>query len=190
MNLASRFLLVSALVSAASMIGCARGQTLTPNGEGGDGAAGGSGTSNNGGAGGAGATGGTTSDTTSSMSTSHTTTSTTTTTTNTFTNTTTSTFTMSTGTGTLGSACDGTGNCQTCGDCAQADTCVLESTICGIDPECSVDFYGCIQPCADDACIQACVDAYPIGAQEYIDLLSCVICVACTSDCDAAANCM
>ncbi len=190
MNLgsASRFLLVSALVSAASMFGCARGQTLTPNGEGGDGAAGGSGTSNNGGAGGA---GGTTSETTTSMSTSHTTTSTTTTTTtNTFTNTTTSTFTMSTGSGTLGSACDGSGVCQTCSDCAQADTCVLESTLCGIDPECSVDFYGCIQPCADDACIQACIDAYPIGAQEYIDLLSCVICVACTSDCDAAANCM
>ena len=155
MNLGSAsrpFLLFSALVAAASSFGCAQGSTLTPNGGSGEGAAGGSGTSNTGGAGG-------------STDTTVTTTSSTSTTSSTFTNSTTSSTTTFTNTTTsLGGTCDNTGNCQTCATCAQNDTCILETTICVIDPEC-LDFETCVQACAqnDQACIDNCIALYPNG---------------------------
>ena len=95
----------------------------------------------------------------------------------------------STGTAT-GGACDGTGTCKTCADCAASGPCSTQLDACVADQGCN-DFVTCLDPCAtgDTACVDACQSKYPAGASLYLDYASCVVCSACYADCDGAGSC-
>jgi hypothetical protein len=96
-----------------------------------------------------------------------------------------------------GGECDGQGLCQDeldpsigCAACAFDGPCNLEYLLCTSDFECF--FYSdCISFCDpnDSICFSDCEFFYPIGALEYLSLLSCVICDACYDDCGGAQAC-
>lgn len=107
--------------------------------------------------------------------------------------------TTTTGTGTTttssGGCDDGTPStidsqlCSDCIDCSLGGNCSDELAAFQGDPDAQA-FITCIDPCADDACFDACINQYPSAAQAYLDVLSCAICVECPNNCDAATNCM
>jgi len=78
--------------------------------------------------------------------------------------------------------CDGTGDCQTCADCAFTDLCANEVGACVAAPEC-LSYNDCMSGCQDQACVDACAQAYPLGAQLYDALSQCILCDACVDDC-------
>lgn len=76
------------------------------------------------------------------------------------------------------------------GGAVTCDTCVNDSTYgacagaydaCGSSQAC-IDFYTCYSNCADQACVDNCVNSYPQGAQIYVDLIDCV-CTDCAVEC-------
>jgi hypothetical protein len=85
--------------------------------------------------------------------------------------------------------CDGTGDCNTCSACAQAEggPCVDVVIACTGDPECS-GFIDCINVCTDQTCFDQCVATFPNGSQLYAQAFACVICDTCPTDCNAAGS--
>ncbi|MFO0761414.1 MAG: hypothetical protein U0359_33355 [Byssovorax sp.] len=168
-------------ISTLGALGCAHGLNapdLTDDGQnplvGADGTGGSGGSGGSGSATGSGAGGGCGSGT-----------STTTTTTSTTTSTTTTTTTTSTSSG--GGVCDGSGDCGTCGNCAINGACFNETSACFNDPDCS-GLVDCLQTCQDDACANACAESRPAGVDLYMNLITCVLCVACPVDCQGPSS--
>lgn len=155
-------------------------------GSGGSGGAGngGSGGGGNGGSGGAGGTGGGTTSMTTSSTTSTTST-------------------------TMGGQCDNKGTCQDmdndptndCAGCAFAGPCLSKEQACEMDKDCCNamgtmcdpnSFVACLNACAanDSACVKKCQTDHPTGAMLYSDLIVCVVCDNCPTDCAMyAGNC-
>ena len=71
----------------------------------------------------------------------------------------------------------------TCIGCAIVGDCADETAACQGSQEC-IDFVTCIDPCADQACVDACAALYPNGATLYNDVVSCVVCEQCPVSCD------
>ncbi len=89
------------------------------------------------------------------------------------------------------SGCDGSGTCgdstSGCIGCALADNCADEYDFCAATQDC-IDFATCASSCADQSCYDDCASTYSYGASIYNDLLVCVICEECYSDCDGAGS--
>jgi hypothetical protein len=92
--------------------------------------------------------------------------------------------------------CDDTGNCgdpeSGCIGCSLSEDggpCWPSYDACLTSDEC-LGYLDCVQSCApdDEACYQKCAEVYPSGAQQYNDLVVCVICGACYNDCDGFAS--
>ncbi|MEO7330918.1 MAG: hypothetical protein ABI193_20250 [Minicystis sp.] len=90
-------------------------------------------------------------------------------------------------TGSGGGSCDGSGDCNTCGNCAINAQCFPQMNGCISDAECS-GLIDCLSTCQDDVCANACADARPAGMQLYIALITCVLCDACFSDCQGGSS--
>jgi hypothetical protein len=90
-------------------------------------------------------------------------------------------------------ACDDLAVCgdaadpASCLGCALGGDCADELATCQGDQEC-IDFVTCIDPCADQACFDACVTMYPNGATLYNDLVFCAICEQCPISCDGPGS--
>lgn len=101
----------------------------------------------------------------------------------------TTTTTTSVTTGTGPSECDGTGFCGSggdggCVDCALAGLCAGALDEC-LNSQSCLDFSDCINNCGGDpSCGPACAMQVPQGAILYGALIDCVVCFACTVDCD------
>ncbi|HSN96992.1 MAG TPA: hypothetical protein VLS89_01800 [Candidatus Nanopelagicales bacterium] len=94
------------------------------------------------------------------------------------------TTTTSTSTGTPTGFCDGTGDCLSCQDCAlNGGPCSTLWNECLGDASC-VALLECLGNCFDDACIEECFESYPEAQGLYQQLVVCVICDSCYSDCD------
>lgn len=72
-------------------------------------------------------------------------------------------------------------NCDTCVNDSTYGACAGAYDACGSSQSC-IDFYTCYSNCADQACVDNCVNSYPTGAQIYIDLIDCV-CSDCAVEC-------
>jgi hypothetical protein len=75
----------------------------------------------------------------------------------------------------------------TCLGCALEGPCVPEYDACVNSIDC-IDYVTCIDPCFDQACIDACASAYPFGAALYNGLVNCAICVECYFSCDGPGS--
>lgn len=69
-----------------------------------------------------------------------------------------------------------------CGDC-MATSCCSPLQTCDQSFDC-LDFLGCYQNCTDQLCVDACVETYPYGADEYINLDDCLL-NSCSLECGA-----
>ena len=78
------------------------------------------------------------------------------------------------------------GSCEDCQECAFSDACAGAYDTCVGNQDC-VDFANCASEATDQAAYEACIEAYPTGAQLYNDLVICVICEECYVTCDGAA---
>ena len=137
----------------------------------------------------------TTPTTTTTTPTTTTTTPTTTTTTITTTTTTITSTTSSTNTWSGMSSCDNTGNCgdgqnNGCIACSFQSDCAEPYNTCTSGNEC-IDFSNCINNCGGTPdCNDTCAAENPVGAQQYTDLVYCVICWDCYNDCNGiSAGC-
>lgn len=74
-----------------------------------------------------------------------------------------------------------------CGSCAFAGPCAALYSACTMNAEC-VALDGCIGACADQACADQCYVDHATGADDYINMLRCVICDTCPIECDAAGS--
>ena len=91
--------------------------------------------------------------------------------------------------------CDDTGQCSNgmdgCAECAYGPggPCVEPYEVCISSDEC-LALLDCFQSCDenDPQCYQKCADSFPSGAEQYNDLVICVICDACYNDCDGQAS--
>ena len=85
--------------------------------------------------------------------------------------------------------CDGTGDCGTCSGCAQGvgGPCQSAADACLQDADC-VALANCATPCGDQTCIDQCTAQHPNGASLYAAAVTCIICNACPTDCDAASS--
>jgi MYXO-CTERM domain-containing protein len=81
------------------------------------------------------------------------------------------------------SAASGGSTCDVCVNNSAAGACSGAYDACGASQEC-INFYDCLYSCADQACVDACVQSYPTGAQIYVDLIDCV-CTDCSVECSA-----
>lgn len=81
------------------------------------------------------------------------------------------------------SAASGGSTCDVCANNSASGACSGEYNACGSSQEC-IDFYDCLYSCGDQACVDACVQSYPTGAQLYVDLIDC-ICNDCSVECSA-----
>jgi hypothetical protein len=81
-------------------------------------------------------------------------------------------------------------DCQDCQTCAFDSLCMTQYADCQAEPQC-IALDECVSACreGDDACVQACVDANPNGADPLLALLECIFCDACYVTCDGASNC-
>lgn len=87
-----------------------------------------------------------------------------------------------------GGVCDGTFDCSLCADCAWQGDCADELDACINEPEC-LDVDTCVQGCADQLCIDSCVQQYPLGGPLYLAAVECAICDTCPSDCAGSWSC-
>ncbi len=78
--------------------------------------------------------------------------------------------------------------CQSCVDCSINGACFGAYSACENGPEC-FPFVDCISNCGNPGCEQQCQEAFPTGAQQYLDLWICVVCEDCANNCDAQSNC-
>ena len=93
------------------------------------------------------------------------------------------------------SVCDNTGNCGDgetgCIGCSLAEDgpCWPAYEACISSDEC-ITYSDCVNNCPPDdpTCYQKCAEIYALGAQQYNELVSCVICGACYNDCDGQAS--
>jgi hypothetical protein len=88
------------------------------------------------------------------------------------------------------SGCDGSGSCQTCQECAQAEggPCFDEVNACLGDPDCSA-FIDCLNTCGtDQTCVDQCAATFPNGASLYAAAVVCVVCDTCPGDCNGPGS--
>lgn len=94
-------------------------------------------------------------------------------------------------TGTTSSTTTGGGSCPTstleftdpvCGGCV-ATSCCSQLQTCDGSFDC-LDFLACFQDCTDQTCADSCVEIYPFGADEYINLDDCLY-NSCSFECGA-----
>lgn len=86
------------------------------------------------------------------------------------------------------SACD-LGDCDSCVCCAENDQCSNQVVQCEfLDDDCAA-ILCCAAGCAanDTACVQQCIDFYPGGESDFIDLNNCLGC-ACQQTCGVSAS--
>lgn len=81
-----------------------------------------------------------------------------------------------------GQFCDNSGDCNTCGACAEQDMCAYALDACFNNQDCS-NLLDCLQGCPDDQCAFQCFDQFPGAEQPYTELSDCVLCGACPNDC-------
>jgi hypothetical protein len=89
--------------------------------------------------------------------------------------------------GASGSACDGTGNCSGCLNCADGTVCSPEEDACQNDPsgDCPL-LETCIGLCSGDQfCITLCEQTFPGGVQILGIVVQCLAC-SCAQDCPPA----
>ena len=96
----------------------------------------------------------------------------------------------STSSGSPGGQCDASGSCQQCFECAVQADCAGEVDACLNNGECAA-LDQCLYNCQDDACADQCWNAHPGGQAAYDNAMGCVICGACSQDCqqEAAQSC-
>jgi hypothetical protein len=80
-----------------------------------------------------------------------------------------------------GGSCD-IGSCDSCQGCAMEGPCAASIDACFNDTQCNA-LIECMNPCSDDACLQACVDSYPSALPLYNAVGECIYCDACFSTC-------
>lgn len=105
--------------------------------------------------------------------------------------------TNSTGTGPMG--CD-TGEpgdyanndevCNDCITCTQMEDCANEWSAFASEPDAQA-YIDCLTACpdGDTTCFQNCYDTYPEADEALLVALSCSVCSACATNCNAADNC-
>lgn len=81
-----------------------------------------------------------------------------------------------------GSTCDSSLDCGTCADCAIAGVCTPQMNACQTDQDC-LALLDCLSACQDQTCADTCATQYPGGQQTYMNMVTCVLCQACTSSC-------
>ncbi|MEJ7730523.1 MAG: hypothetical protein WKG00_15040 [Polyangiaceae bacterium] len=96
------------------------------------------------------------------------------------------------------SCTDGGTDHASCDDCQNAELsaggcCEAEATTCAGNADC-VAINTCLQPCADDACVDACFNANPNGVADFTALVECTFGDgatpgACGTVCVSAASC-
>lgn len=84
---------------------------------------------------------------------------------------------------TAASSSAGGSTCDVCANNSASGACSGAYDACGSSQSC-IDFYNCLVGCGDQACVDACVQSYPTGAQLYVDLIDCV-CTDCSVECSA-----
>ncbi len=86
------------------------------------------------------------------------------------------------------SACDGTGDCTLCGECAQCDVCFNQALDCEFDPDCSA-ILCCIANCpqGNQTCFTDCINSDPAGQQLFTSYYDCLLC-SCQEDCAVPAG--
>jgi hypothetical protein len=78
-----------------------------------------------------------------------------------------------------------------CIGCAFAGPCANQSEACYHDQDCS-DYQSCVLDCtkADPACLDACKQQHPTGAEEFEKLYLCAVCGHCANTCpDTSMTC-
>jgi hypothetical protein len=81
--------------------------------------------------------------------------------------------------------------CLDCVNCSQGDECMAEWQAYGTSPDYQA-YIDCVNACpdGDEACLTTCDEMYPETYDLFQVAVSCSVCVACTINCNAAANCM
>ncbi|MBL8744097.1 MAG: hypothetical protein JNK04_23480 [Myxococcales bacterium] len=80
-----------------------------------------------------------------------------------------------------GGSCD-IGSCDSCQGCAMNGPCAASIDACFNDTECYA-LIECMNPCVDDACLQACASSHPSAMPLYNAVGECIYCDACPSTC-------
>jgi hypothetical protein len=83
----------------------------------------------------------------------------------------------------IGAVCGDDLTSGTCIYCATHGPCAGIYNACNADPSC-VAYMLCLSPCPDQACMDACDAALPVGFVRYMKVLHCVGC-RCQDSCDA-----
>ena len=81
-----------------------------------------------------------------------------------------------------GSSCDLSDSCDSCSVCAGDGPCAPVVDACIDNADCQL-LSDCLWACADDACLQGCVDTYPNGVDDYMAASDCVYCDVCAVTC-------
>jgi hypothetical protein len=81
-----------------------------------------------------------------------------------------------------GSSCDLSDSCDSCAVCAGDGPCAPAIDACIANDDCQL-LSDCLWSCADDACLQACVDTYPNGVADYWAASDCIYCDVCVVTC-------
>ncbi len=77
--------------------------------------------------------------------------------------------------------------CNDCVQCAVNSGCEDLAIACNNSTDC-VDFANCVNSCTDQSCVTDCQNSFPTGANEYIDVVNCAFCGACSSNCNGACG--
>lgn len=94
-------------------------------------------------------------------------------------------------TGVPGDIANGDQICIDCVYCSQENECNAEWTAYATDADYDA-YVACAMACpdGDTACFDACDAQYPETAELYVTAISCSVCGACQTNCNAADNCM
>lgn len=97
----------------------------------------------------------------------------------------TSTITTTTTSTTTSIPCDGTGDCDTCAECALLGPCYDVYAACASNDACAA-FADCFDSCAEPdpwICMEQCGASNPEGYELFYGLLDCLACQQCPGDC-------
>ncbi len=84
-----------------------------------------------------------------------------------------------------GMTCDDTFDCDACIECSIQSNCAMQYAACEQSMQCAA-FYMCLEDCQNDPdpdCQDACVEAYPEGANLYFEAVVCIVCDTCVQSC-------
>ncbi len=86
-----------------------------------------------------------------------------------------------------GGQCDASPDCQSCQECAGSGPCQQQANGCFNDAECT-GFIDCLSACADQACVDDCVNQFPVGVGLYNAVVQCYGC-ECANTCPEFGGC-